>query len=269
MRRILCMIGVVAIPNIALADASDIVFANNQIGLQRVSTNVDYTETGITNSGTWGTLDTESGYVPGYGLIFSSMTSPRAGGRLHPYFAVQYDRESGHTNYVGAYIGGGAYGSVVSTSDASLTNLSSRAGLGIELGQKFMITPYLEYGAHKWDRYPGYQETYTNNWYGVGALGQYSPVSRLVLSANLLLGQTLNSHINVPIASISASLGNSAYDRFGLSADYAFMRHFHGSISYEYTSFKYGESAPNSLGNYEPDSTTHYQTVRVGVGFAF
>jgi hypothetical protein len=256
----------------SLADISDIKAANNQAVIQTISTNVNYTETGngIFGSQT-GTLDTETGSVPGYALSISTMI-----GRETEYFAFEYDHSSGNTNYTGA-LQGGTFGSIVSTSGAVLTNYRLRAGNGYGLNDKFMLTPYLELGVHEWDRGVNYGETYTHKYFGIGALGQFSPVYKLVLSANAMAGKTFGSYITVNsgpgLNGFSGSLGNSTLYRAGLSADYAFMEHFHGNIGVDYTSFSYGMSGVYPVGSntvaWEPDSKTNYTTLRLGVGYAF
>jgi len=265
----------------AFADTSDIVVSNNQLGIQSVLTNVDYTETGNGTLGTQtGTLDTETGAVPGIGLSLSMMNDLWLG---NDYFEAEFDYSRGYTNYTGALCTPtcGSYGSYVDTSSAVLTNFSFRYGSGISFKDRFMLTPYAELGYHKWDRGLSYiqTETYTNNWLGIGALGQYSPVSRLVLSANVMVGETFGSYITVNPTpgpggnGFSGSLGNSTLYKVGISADYAFMEHFHGTVGIDYTSFSYGMSAIYPVGGsyvaWEPDSKTNYTTVKVGVGYAF
>ena len=256
----------------SLADISDIKAANNQATIQSISTNVDYTETGNGIFGTQtGTLDTETGAVPGFALSLSMMS------RLESeYFAAEYDRSTGETNYTGA-LQSGALGSVLATSSAVLTNFSLRSGKGFALKNKYMLTPYFELGFHKWDRGVNFGETYTHKYYGIGALGEFSPVYKLVLSVKAMAGKTYGSYITVNsgpgLNGFSGSLGNSTIYKAGLSADYAFMRHFRGNVGVDYTSFSYGMSDVYSVGGafvvWEPDSKTNYTTLKLGVGYAF
>ena len=250
----------------AFAGTSDIKASNNQIGIQAISTNVDYTETGGVFGVPPGTLDTETGGVPGYALSLSTMKDGWLG---NDYFEAEYDYSSGNTTYVGGFIGPPAtpYGSVVGTSGAALTNYSARYGKGFIVNDEFMLTPYAELGSHEWDRGVNWGETYTHNYYGIGALGQYSPASRLVLSANALFGSTFGANIVINGA-FSGALGNSTLYKFGVAADYAFAQNLHGNIGVDYMSFKYGHSAVY-VGFFEPDSKTNYTTVKVGLGYAF
>lgn len=260
-----------------LAGTSEIKTSNNQFGIQNISTNVDYTETGNGRLGTTlGTLDTETGAVPGYALFISTMLGPE-----NEYFEAEYDHSSGSTTYTGMPITGGVFGSIVGTSSAKLINYSARFGKGLladKAKDMFMLTPYVELGHHQWDRGVNYGETYTNYYFGVGMLGQLSPVnSKLVLSANALVGSTYKSYIVVNsgpgLNGFSGKLGNSAMYKFGLSADYAFVEHLHGNISADYTSFRYGISDMYPVGGgyvaWEPDSSTKYTTIKFGLGYAF
>lgn len=255
----------------AFADTQDIQSANSQIGIQVISTNVNYTETGNGRLGTaTGTLDTDTGAVPGYAISVSVMKDWFLG---NDYLQFQYSRNQGHTDYTGSPASGGAFGSLVQQNGATLTDYSLRLGKGFAVSQQVMLTPFAEFGRHEWKRAVNQGETYTNNYFGVGALAQYSPLARLVLSANALLGKTSGANISVagPTA-FSGALGNSTLYKVGLSADYAFTKNFHGNVGINYSAFDYGASASYRVGNrivWEPDSQTRYTTVSAGVGYAF
>lgn len=265
-------VGVALVSLSANADTGSIVSANNQLGIQAISTHVDYTETGSGTLGSpTGTLDSEKGDVPGYALSVSFMRNWLT---KNDYMRLQYSHNQGNTNYVGQLTSGGGYGSVVGTSSASMDDYSARYGFGYELGEKSMLTPYLEIGRHKWERNVTgqYMETYEHNYYGIGLLGQYTPADQWVLSANAMYGHTTDSHINVPLVGLNTSLGNSTMYQLGLSADYAVTKNFHANIGVDYSEFKYGMSAINAIGGYyvwEPDSKTKYTTYKVGVAYAF
>lgn len=264
----------------AFAGVSDIKASNNQISIQTISTNVDYTETGNGTLGTaTGTLDTEKGDVPGSAIFLSTMTEN------NQYFEAGYDHSYGHTTYTGMPITGGVFGSIVGASGAVLTNFNARFGKGFEIDSigresvvPFMLTPYVELGHHKWDRGVNYGETYTNDYFAVGTLWQFSSAnSRLVISANAMLGTTFRSNIIVSsgpgLNGFSGALGNSTLYKVGLSADYAFSNHFHGNAGVDYMSFAYGMSAVYPVGGgfvaWEPDSKTNYTIIRLGIGYSF
>jgi hypothetical protein len=146
-------------------------------------------------------------------------------------------------------------------------------GKGFAVSQNVMLTPFGELGHHEWQRGVNDGETYTNSYFGIGALAQYSPVARLVWTASALVGRTYSANIDVAgPTGFSGSLGNADLYKAGLSADYAFTPHFHGNVGVNYTAFKYGASSNFRVGNsivWEPDSKTGYTTVSVGIGYAF
>ncbi len=261
-------------PAISIGGTNDIRDANNQVGVQVISTHVDYTETGDGTMGTkTGVLDTERGRVPGFALFASGMWGPD-----NAYMQGQVSRTSGHTHYVGAPITGGAYGSALGTSSAKLWDGSVRFGTGLGVHDSTMAIFYLELGVHEWYRGVNYGETYKHAYGGLGLLGQVSPLSGLVLSANALIGKTYRPHISVagPYG-FSSDLGGSNIYKAGLAVDYALARHFHLNAAIDYTHFRYGMGnivATNlgggtTLYQWEPDSLTKYVTGRVGVAYSF
>ncbi len=271
MRAIACL-ACLAFSATAQAGLRDIRASNNQFMFQFTSINVDYAETGNGFGGFSGLLDTERGSVPGKALTVSGMTSAN-----DIYFAFQISSYNGSTTYTGALQTGGAYGSVVASSSATIIDYTARLGKGFGLGEMFMLTPYGELGMHEWDRGVNYGEVYTHYYYGVGLLGQLSPAERVVLSLNALAGKNNSSYITVNsgpgLNGFSGSLGDSSLTRIGIAADYAFTPMLHGNIGVDVTRFKYGMSALYPVGGgfvaWEPDSTTKYRTLRFGLGLAF
>jgi hypothetical protein len=294
-KKLTSLVLMLGIPFAAMADTDAIRASNNQFGIQYINSDLDYTETLPNGS----KADTESGHVPGFGISLSVLKDIFLG---NDYLEGQFSRLNGDSHYVGSYLSPGlsfpigAYGSLSQSDGAQITNFSVRYGKGFEAGDRFLVTPYAEIGYHKWKRSLrsscgvavsancGSSEDYTNGYVGVGVRGQVSPVARWVLTANALLATTVASNISVkgvPIlvtalgtAEGSASLGNSAMYRLGLSADYAFTRKFHGNIGVDYVDFDYGKSGDFALGSsvpnvYEPDSTTKYTTISFGLGYAF
>jgi hypothetical protein len=258
----------VALSSNSHADTADIKASDNQIAIQSVSTRVNYTET---NGGQ--TLDTEVGRVPGGAISVSALWGPE-----NSYIAVRYSHNSGSTKYTGSYIGSGLpYGSVIATDGAKLTDYSLRLGNGLTFDDPAtsfydvaMVTPFVEFGHHQWFRdLSAYSETYTHNYVGVGILGQLSPTSKLVLSADALVAHMFRQRVTSTQGIFpGGDLGSSAIYRVGLSADYAFAAGFHGNVGMGYTKFNYGASAVYN-GYFEPDSSTSYITYQAGIGYAF
>lgn len=274
MEKIAFALCCLVLPGSALAGTDGIVASNNQAAIQFISTYVNYTETGNGIFGTsTGTLDTETGSVPGAAISLSLMR-----GLGNVYLHAGYDYSSRYTNYTGS-LQGGTFGSVMSKSSAVLINYSARFGKGFAAGSQFMLTPYVEFGRHEWDRGVNYGEIYTHYYYGIGLLAQYSPASMadFVLSLNLLLGTTSDPYITVNsgpgLNGFSGALGDSSLYRIGVAGDYPFTSRLHGNAGVEYTSFRYGMSAVFPVGGgfvaWEPDSKTYYMTIKLGLGLAF
>ncbi len=262
------------VPAIAFAGSNDIRDANNQVGAQVIATHVDYTETGSGVMGTrTGVLDTEKGRVPGFALFASGMWGPD-----NSYLQGQISRTSGHTNYLGAPITGGAYGSASGSSSATLWDASARFGTGLRVHDGTMAIFYLELGGHEWYRGVNSGETYRHAYGGLGLLGQFSPVSGLVFSANALIGKTYRPHISVggPYG-FSSDLGKANIYKAGLVVDLALTRHIHINAAIDYTHFRYrmGNIVATNLGGgttlyqWEPDSLSNYVTGRAGLAYSF
>ena len=243
----------------ALADNADIKSSDNQVGVQLTSTNMNYTGTGNGVVGTPGaTYATENGNVPGFALSASVMQNLWLG---NDYIEAEYSHDNGHTNYTG----GTPYGSRAGEAGATLSDYHLRYGKGFAMNNQFMLTPYGEVGSHEWDS--SAEGNFTNDYFGAGVLAQYSPINKLVLSGNALVGHTFNGSTTGAsgVAGYSA-LGSSNLYRVGLSADYALSKSLHANAGVDYTSFNYGAGA---MGSGVPNSLTDYTTYKVGLGYAF
>lgn len=247
-----------------------ILSTNNQLTLFSQIQKVDYTENGGTYGSDPGTMDTENGSISGGGVSLSFMEDAFLG---NDYLYLSYKQASGNIDYVGAYLGSGLpYGSLHSSSGASIKDFSIRYGKGFVTGANSLITPYLEFGHHRWDRtLTAFQEeNYKHRYYGLGANYQYAATDKLILSANVMVGHTMSAEMDTNSAELqSTSLGNAAIVRAGLGVDYAVSKKLHLSATYNYETFKYGHSQLNGNGYYEPDSTTKYNQYTLGVGYAF
>lgn len=262
------MLSMTLVENPAMASNATIKAANNQIKVQYIGQYVNYSENGVGTLGTQtGLLNTEKGTVPGFGVDLSAMLDNNL------YIDLQYSRLNGHTNYVGMPSTGGTYGSVVGSSSATITDYKGRIGEAYALGSNFMLTPYLELGHHRWYRGINSGETYNNNYWGIGALAQTSIGNAFVLSGHLMYGRTFASHIDVAGSTgFSGGLGNAGTYNFGVSGDYAITSNLHANVGLDWTHFKYGISGIYLSGGYhvwEPNSTTDYSSVKLGLGWVF
>lgn len=252
---------------------NDIVNANNQISLDFVETYLNYLET---DSPSGAKLDAETGWIPGLAVTGSLMRNLFVD---NVYLYGQFKWVDGSSHYVGA-LGGGAFGSFVNTDGAEIFNQDFRIGKGFALTPGFMLTPYLGVGAREWSRNlsgaSGYHEDYSNGYVGGGLLAQFSPVSRLVLSANGLIGSTFDASMTAsdnpggfPIPPQTFNLGASTMYMLGASADYAITQNIHINAGVDFDNFHYGKS-PVGIGGYlEPNSQTSETTWKVGMGFGF
>jgi hypothetical protein len=256
-----------------VAQAGDIVSSNNQLSLDFAAVNFGYKETGNGIFGTpTGTLDTETRWVPGVSVSLSAMQD---WGLQNLYLSARYTYFNGNTSYVGGHLFPPTpFGSVRASDGATVNDIDARLGKGLALGPNVMMTPFFGMGYQDWNRAVNAGEDYTHAYYGGGLLLQVSPFNRLVLSADALVGETFDSHINVQgLNGFSGSLGNSMIYKLGLSGDYAITPTIHANAGVEYENFSYGMSAihviPMCCAVWEPDSRTSNVTVRVGLGIAF
>ncbi len=242
--------------------------SNNQISFDYKTVDLGYKEF------FGGPLDSESGWLPGFGTSLSIMPTCRDNWWLNNlYFNFQFSYFTGHTQYVGGpLIGPGGFGSITGPDGANVTDFDFRLGKGFG-SPNFMIIPFFGIGHHEWDRKVNTGEDYANGYYGAGLLLQYSPFQRFVLSADALVGRTFDANVAVnaiPGLSppLSLELGASTLYKLGISGDYAVTPIIHVNAGVEWTGFDYGMS-PVVDGLLEPESRTHDVTFKVGVGFAF
>jgi hypothetical protein len=245
-----------------------IVDSNNQISLDYRTVDVGYKEF------FQGPLDSESGWLPGVGVSLSIMPTCKANWFLNNlYFNFQFSSFTGHTEYVGGpLIGPGGFGSITGPDGAIVRDYDFRLGKGFG-SQVFMITPFVGMGYHEWDRKVNAGEDYTNGYYGVGLLLQYSPFQRFVFSADAMVGRTFDATVQVNAIpglnpTTTLDLGASTLYKLGLSGDYAITPIIHVNAGVEWVGFDYGISpVVNSI--LEPSSHTHDVVFRVGGGIAF
>ena len=216
-------------------------------------------------------LNTEKGWVPGLSVTGSIMRD--VGSLQNVYLWGRFSWMKGNTNYWNCCEPPAVDGATVSDWDF-------RLGKGFSMGQNAMLTPYFGIGTNSWTRIitePEFREVYSHDYAGGGLLLQYSPAPRLVLSANGLVGTAFASSMTFTplpggVGGIGQTytLGNKVVYMAGGSADYAFNDHWHGNVGIDYTHFAYGQSPISPIdGSVEPNSTTSYLTLSVGLGYSF
>ncbi len=181
---------------------STITQSNNQISIQFAATDfINYKETVYGSP-----FDTEKGWVPGAGVSLSLMQNWLVD---NLYFNARFDWEKGKTDYVGAYQGY-PFGTLVSTSGATVYDYDLRLGKGFAPQPDIMATPYLGGGYHEWDRMVNAGENYSHFYAGGGLLVQWSFMSRFVLAVDGFAGRTIDPQIQVatiPGAIVGSHLG--------------------------------------------------------------
>jgi hypothetical protein len=279
MQKLLVLMLMLCSANVALADEEALLAVNNQVRVQVINTDLDYDE----YSGKYGTkpglLSSESGANKGVSLSLSMLRDVFFG---DDYFSLQYSRIHGHTDYVGSTFEASAgYGSLRDTSGAKLTDFSVSYGRSIQINPDFLLIPYIQLAHHEWKRLVNSGQTYRHEVVGLGVMPQYSPNDKLVLSANVMIGRTVDSRVKADAVeslfpSFKTALGNATIYKLGINADYAFTRHVHANIGFDFARFKYGDSAivyfsnnPAVTAVYEPKSDSAYRTLSVGFGYAW
>jgi hypothetical protein len=252
---------------------NDIINANNQMAVDFLGTSFGYTEFAsfaVPGTPSGGKLDTETRWIPG---VNASLSVMRNWFVENFYFNAQVSYSSGDTHYTGQNIHGGGFGSLTTSDYAHVLDTDFRIGKGFAIQSNVMLTPYLGFGSHYWDRGP-LPEDYSNGYVGAGLLTQYAPMSKVVLSAYGLIGGTVGPSISVHagVNSWSGDLGDSAIYKTGASIDYALIGNIHVNAGLDYVYYQYGQSAQHVLagGTFsEPHSTTSNLMAKVGLGYAF
>jgi opacity protein-like surface antigen len=240
--------------------------SNNQFTWDVVGSHLDYLET------LGGPLDTEKGTLRGASTSGSFMGSVLGIRNVYVF---------GQFTYLGDHTLHGEANPVFNNTrtDAQIRDEDFRLGVGLSLSRDVMLTPYLGFGEHYWlrnfDGVGGYREEYSNGYAGAGLLLQYSPIPRLVLSANGLIGGTIDSRLKAtqnggfPIPNQTFDLGGANIWKAGAGIDYAFTNRIHGNVGVDYTEFTYGQSPVGIGGFLEPHSRTEDWVVRIGAGYSF
>src|SRR5581483_2710963 len=110
-------------------------------------------------------------------------------------------------------------------SHAIIQNYEFKLGHGFPIRYEWMITPYLGVGGRHWVRELGpgtageFVESYDHKFVSLGAMTQYSPSDRWVITGDAQIGRTISPSINTSDGSLSdAALGVAPILRLGLEA---------------------------------------------------
>lgn len=244
--------------------------ANNEMGIAATGTLMNYQE-----HVTPGPADTESGWMPGFGVKYSLMQNIM--GVNNAYVAIHFNRSSGGINYKGALQT--AHGDIPTktTDDATIYDVTGRVGMGMSLSSNMMLTPFVVGGYQHWNRNPqgpgAYTEDYGAGLVGLGAKFQYAPTANLVISATpefmAVVGGSAQPHI--PGIS-SAKFGTSGEEKLSVGADYRISGHVHlyGGLSYTHFNYTGGPLfADGQHIGYEPLSSTNLFGMQLGVAYNF
>ncbi|NLH82482.1 MAG: hypothetical protein GX458_16790 [Phyllobacteriaceae bacterium] len=255
-----------------LRGSIDILTANNQVTVSFVENSRFYMETD--SSG--GRLDSERGWLPGVEVSGSLMQNWVVD---NFYLYGQFKWVNSPTTYTGSYIGG-TYGDIMQHDGATVVGADFRIGEGFAAWDRAMVTPYAGLGFRNWTRTVngtgGLREDYRHGYAGAGLMVQYAPADHLVVGVNGLIGGTFAAEMETSLLTGGAvipvgkyKLGSRAIYMAGANIDYAFANNVHVSTGVDYVGYGYGRSPQDAYGIYEPDSTTHDVTIKVGLGYSF
>ena len=245
-----------------------ILSADNNISAAFNDTNMNYQEN-ITKM----PADSETGFMPGFTLGTSFLGSVYGVSNL--YADIHYTRDSGAIAYKGSLNTGAVY----DTTDNSTTNrVVGRVGVAFPVASNVVLTPYVAGGYQEWNRnltgQYGYSENYSSGLVGVGGLAQYSPMNRVVLTANANIEAIVGGGMtpsNVPLYGNTlgtASFQTSGEENLGVSANYEFAPSWSVFAGLKYTHFTYTGGALLH-GAVEPSSATNLFGVDTGIAYNF
>ncbi|MHB1666061.1 hypothetical protein [Thiomonas sp.] len=253
---------------------ADVIGVNNEVGISINGLLQKYQE--ISN----GTVpDSESGVIPGAGIKVSVMHD--VFGISHVYAAVSYRYDLGSASYHGGYQNGsGNQVPLNSSSYYHIQNIKVRVGKGFLLNDNFLVTPYLQFEHHNWDRevagvgaVMGAHEDYRFDAAGFGVKGDVQVMPRLVLTADVNASETLDSsmrfHAEGGIPGMNFSLGNRPVLGASVGADYRIDGPLHVYTKLAVERFGFAASEVNPMGYQEPTSRTTQISADVGIAYQF
>lgn len=192
-------------------------------------------------------LDTDSGFTGGGRIALTGLKDD-----LLPnlYLRVSFSQVSGGLHYNGGIQNAnGTTSPLQMTEHSKMTDWAVRLGQGFVIARPVLLTPYITFGTHTWDRGEpasagapyDYTEQYSNKYFGGGMLFQVAATRRTVISVNLAYAETVRPQIDVPSQQLHEGLGTSPWKRAGLSIDYRPTANESLFAGARFTTFSYGQ----------------------------
>lgn len=240
------------------------VWSMASIGAVSVSQNYKETGTAVTTGGTIsGTLDKETGSIKGFELTKNSQWS-------HTGFKTDILYAAGDTAYDGHNMNTGAPITGVTKNTIFNVNLQLRYGFSLAALPQLAIFPAIEGGIHLWVRdMPNNSETYFNEQVMGELIGAYTVNHFVTVSGGFGAGKTMNPRMHSSYTGNSYTLGTSGINQEWIKVSFVPGQHLGLYAEYKAQSFKYGKSAVDSGGMYEPDSSTKQSTFSFGLKYSF
>lgn len=222
-----------------------------------------------------GSLDSEKGFTPGFGVGASALL-PSAFPNIDLYTAFTYKFSAGNLNYSGHYLYSGL--PATATDRAVFNNIDARLGLGFPLANSAVeIIPYLTAGYQSWNRNDDIKgATGTDEFYSSAVLGGGMKVDvpvtpTLVFSGSAEFLGMVGAHVTSDTLGNGFDMGDSAQERVSLGVDQALSGQIHFFAGANLTHFNYAGSKPTAESGYyyEPLSNTTQVGMNLGISYSF
>lgn len=239
------------------------------LDLEYQRTNFDYREFDSVGQ----ILDSEKADdLNGFGIAVKAKVFNGLMGGNASYLRVGYEHSSGDTEYVGALLSGGSYGSYIGTTDNTI-NEYSLIYTEEYLSEQYDLWSGLGGGYREWERELSADQLETYKWF----YWNIEVGTRFHYNKNLSLGLVYNYKraINPEMDTDFTGLPDMTFDLGGVKG-YTFAMPLIYSVDKDSTVYleykrEYFEIAKSNIVNgfYEPDSTTENDKITVGIRFKF
>jgi hypothetical protein len=208
--------------------------------------------------------DSEHGWLPSMAMGVTYM-----GKGSNAYLSLQGSVAAGDEKYNGALYNesSGEYDIPWSQSTHTvITSFDVKVGKGFVLTNSMMLTPYIDLGFRYWERDLGdeFVEKYHNYEALAGAMIQYAPTSRLVLTGYGAVGAILGAEMKAPVGTFD--LGSTAIYKLGAKVGYNLTPRWELFTSLDFDYFRFVRSDVVN-GYLEPSSFTTDAALRLGVSY--